>query len=403
MTEAVGRTPTYRHLLRTPGVSRVVATAAIAGIAALARPVALVIFARERTGSFSSAGLVLAGLTAGTMLSAPLRGRQLDRHGYARPLVSLAITSAAATVMLVIAGRADVPAVVLALFALVAGMTNPPVGAALRSLWRELLGDSADLRPAYALVTMLNEISFFAGPLMAGIVIGAASATAGLLTVAGMLLGGTVLFALAPASRAFRPQGQPERLGSPLRFSGVQTLLLTAVGFGAVFGVLDVALPAFAVEHGSSGGGGILLASLSPGIVLGGYLYGRRAGEHRPGHEYARLCLLGAVGLVPLLVGDSILVMASLVAITGAAFAPVTTCQWALVDVVSPPGSAVETTTWLTSTYLVGSVVGAVAAGLMTEHGSPQQAFVAATVAACAASVFAFARRRTLLHSPSPS
>ena len=400
---AVGRSPTYRELFSTPGVLRVVASAAIAGTGALARPVAIVIFAREQTGSFASAGVVLAGLTVGSLLSAPLRGRQLDRRGFAGPLLSLAITSSVATVLLIVAGHAGAPTAVLAAIAMVAGLTTPPVGAALRSLWRELLGDSADLRRAYALVTMVNEISFFAGPLVAGVAIGIASPTAAMVVAALMLALGTVSFALAPASRRMTPREQQDGLGAPLRRPGVRTVLLTALGFGAVFGTLDVALPAFAVEHGSTGGGGLLLASLSPGIVLGGYLYGRRGGEHRPGQEYAWLCALGALGLVPLLLGGSILVMIPLVALAGAAFAPVTTCQWALIDVVSPPGTAVETTTWLSSVYLVGSIAGTTTAGVLAEHAAPKSGFLAAIAAGCVAFAIAAARRRTLDQAASSS
>ena len=181
MARTVERTATYSHLLRSPGVGRVVVTAAIAGIGTTARPVALVLLAREQTGSFASAGLILAGLTAGTMLSSPLRGRQLDRNGYARPLVWLALITSAATLGLAICAGAGAPVGVSVLLALAAGASSPPVGAALRSLWRQLLGDAADLRLAYALVTMLNEIQFFAGPLLAGLLIGIASPTAALL------------------------------------------------------------------------------------------------------------------------------------------------------------------------------------------------------------------------------
>ena len=397
MARTVERSATYSHLLRSPGVGRVVVTAAIAGIGTTARPVALVLLAREQTGSFASAGLILAGLTAGTMLSSPLRGRQLDRSGYARPLVWLALVTSAATLGLAICAGVGAPVGVSVLLALAAGASSPPVGAALRSLWRQLLGDAADLRLAYALVTMLNEIQFFAGPLLAGLLIGIASPTAALLAAGAMQLLGTVIFALAPAARAAPAQDPEHQLGSPLRRPGVRTILLTGMGFGAVFGALDVALPAFAIEQGSSGGGGLLLACVSPGVVLGGYLYGRRRGDLQPSRDYALLSVLAALGLVPLLAGDSIAAMAALVAVAGAAFAPVTTCLWALIDVVAPEGSHVETTAWLTSLFLAGSVIAMAVTGAIVERGSAVDGFVFALGAAVAAAAVSFARRRSLV------
>nr|MBA2523094.1 hypothetical protein [Solirubrobacterales bacterium] len=183
----------------------------------------------------------------------------------------------------------------------------------------------------------------------------------------------------------------------PLASPGAKTLLLTGAAFGAIFGVLDVALPAFAVERESPGASGLLLAALSPGVVAGGYLYGRRAQLRAPGHRYRGLCLLAAGGLVPLAFADSIPALLALTAIAGAAFAPVTTCQWALIDVVAPAGTAVETTSWLTTAYLAGGVTGTAAGAFAAQHASPSTAFWLAVGIAVIAAAIATNRRSTLL------
>ena len=46
--------------------------------------------------------------------------------------------------------------------------------------------------------------------------------------------------------------------------------------FGIAFGVVQVAVPAFTLERGSASAGGVLLACLSLGSLIGGVVYGSR-------------------------------------------------------------------------------------------------------------------------------
>jgi predicted MFS family arabinose efflux permease len=388
----------YGELLRTPGVPRIVGSAALASVGALGRPVAILLYAREHSGSFSTAGLVLAAFTAGALVSGPLRGRRLDRSGFSMALLPLGLLSAAFTAAIVLAGELAAPPIVLAAAALAAGGTTPPVGPALRSLWSKLLGEDARLPVAYALTTMLNEIGFFLGPLLAGLLIAVSSPGLAIAVAAAAVLAGTTLFALAPATRESASGGEPARF-SPIRAPGVRTILITAAAFGGVFGAVEVALPAFAVEHGDPSAGGFLLAALSPGIVVGGFIYGRRAGDELPSRLYWRLCLLATVGLVPLALANSIAALLALTVIAGAAFAPVTTCQWALIDLVAPQGTAVETTSWLTTMYLVGSVAGSAAAGLLSEQYSSGAALLLSIGGGTVATIVAAGRAPTLIPS----
>lgn len=389
----------YARLLRTPGVPRLVTSAAIQGIGSLARPLALLLFARQHSGSFADAGFVVASFTAGALVSGPLRGRRLDRAGYTEPLLVLGLLSGTLTAAVVIAGEAGAPTAVLAGLAAIGGATNPPVYPALRSLWKRLLGESGELHAAYATITMLNEIGFFIGPLLAGAATAVLSPAAALCIASGTVVAGTAAFALAPAVRAAAPAGHEIRK-SPMRSPGVRLLLTTALTFGAVFGVIEIILPAFAVASGEPGAGGLLLAALSPGVVAGGYLYGRREPRRAPGELYWMFCLLAAAGMVPLVLADSVPALVALTVLTGAAIAPVTTVQFALVDIVSSSNQAVETTSWVASTYLAGGAVGTAVGGLVAQHGSIAAGFWIAVAGATVAGLVALIGRRKLASQP---
>ena len=56
----------------------------------------------------------------------------------------------------------------------------------------------------------------------------------------------------------------------------MRTLIATDLPFGAMFGVLDVAVPAFAKAEGSPAAAGAVFAALAVGSMVGGIVYGRR-------------------------------------------------------------------------------------------------------------------------------
>jgi MFS family permease len=201
------RVGAYTKLLRSPGVPRLATAFLALGIANTMTPVAFVLFARAATHSFASASLVLAASTAGGLLFGPARGRLVDRIGPRDAVLRLAIPDIATDIGFIAGAHGHAGAAILVLLAFVAGAVSAPASAALRSVWSKTLAESDDRHAGYALMTMLQETTYIAGPLIAGAVIALWSTTAAVATTAALSFVGAVAF--GTAQKATKPEPRP--------------------------------------------------------------------------------------------------------------------------------------------------------------------------------------------------
>jgi MFS family permease len=376
----------YTKLLRSPGVPRLAFAYLALGLAYTMTPVAFVLFARAATRSYAVASLVLAAATAGGVLSGPIRGRLVDRLGPTDAVLRLVLPDIATDIAFIAAGRGHASAALLVGLGFIAGAVSAPGGAAVRSVWSQTLSETETRHAGYAAMTVIAETTYIAGPLLAGGLIALVSPTAAVATIAVLSFVGAVAFATAPGTRARRPVPPvPGRLPA-LGGAGIRTVVATAAGFGLTFGILDVAFPAFAREHGSTAGAGILLSAFAVGSLIAGFAYGLRPNRTLAGRRYPRLCLLAAAGLAPLILTPGLAAMAALALLSGLCFAPITTCQTAVIDEVTEPAHRAEAFTWLGTVYGTGLAAGAVIAGQLISASGAR----AAIAAACAATVLAW-------------
>jgi hypothetical protein len=115
--------------------------------------------------------------------------------------------------------------------------------------------------------------------------------------------------------------------------------------------------------HGSPATAGVLLSAFAAGSWIGGFAYGLAPPGTPAGARYPRLCLLGALGLLPLVLAPSLAAMVALAALAGLCFAPITTCRLAVVDEVAAAAHRAAAFSWLGSLDSAGLAVGAAIAG----------------------------------------
>jgi MFS family permease len=361
---------------------------------------AIVLYLRERTGSFAIAGVVSGMLAAGSAFGAPVQGRLVDRVGARRVLVPLALVHAIGLGAIVAFAELDAPTVVLILCGFISGFAIPPTSSVLRSMWTDLLEPRLH-QAAYALDSTLIEIVFISGPLLTA-AIAAIFSPAGALIVSAIavVVGNTVFTALPPTKHVEPEEAHERHLLGALSSPGVRTLVLISLPTGVALGILEVGIPAFSRAEGAADAAGVLLAIWSFGSGVGGLLYGtlpRRAGLYR---THLLVAWLLPLTLIPLAIAPSVWVMALLVLPAGCCIAPLLATRNELVGGVAPPGMRTEAYTWPITSFVGGIAIGAALAGVLVEGPGWRTAFVIAASFAAGGALLTLAWRRTVLPVP---
>lgn len=358
---------------------------------------AIVLFVYERTGSFASAGAVSAAYGFAAAIGSPVQGRLIDRAGQTRVIVSAAAIAATGGAALIGLGLAGAPVGVLWLPAVVLGLANPQLSAALRGLWPDLLGDSPEaVRTALALDAIVLETVFIGGPLLAGVLVAVASPAAALVAGVALAAAGALAFASSPPSRAWHGTLTERSLLGPLVAPGMRTLLLAALPLGFALGTLEVALPAFGVAEGDPSLGGYVIAAMSVGSVVAGVAYGARA-PARILRAYLILVAALPLGVALLALPWSPLSMLLLAPLAGATLAPLTAAENEVIGHVAPPGTLTEAYTWIITATVFGISLGVAVAGAIVDAADWRAAIVAGAALSVAGCVAAIARRDTLV------
>lgn len=277
----------YRAIFATPGTKGLSAAGFLARMPMGMYGIAMVTMLSELRGSFGLAGSVVATALVSVALLGPQISRLVDRFGQVRVIVPATTVSVLANVGLLLCAHYDAAAWTLFVWSAMTGCT-PNIGAMVRARWTELYRDApGKLNTAYAFETVIDEICFIVGPILAVGLSIAWFPEAGLLLATVLLAVGTALFA---RQRSTEPPVHP-RTGtggrSALRSPGLCMLVIALTATGVIFSAIEVTTIAFADEQGSKASASVLLAISALGSCAAGSPSGWLV---REGHRNGASC-----------------------------------------------------------------------------------------------------------------
>ncbi|WP_157545986.1 MFS transporter [Hamadaea tsunoensis] len=362
----------YRTLLLVPGVTRVTVPSVIGRLPYGMTTLLFVVAVHYGTGSYAVAGLATAAHSAATALTAPWLGRLADRGHAPRVLAYSGVAYAALLTLLVAGLAARWP--ILAILAVVgaAGAVNPPIAAVTRVVLPRIAPDQA--ATAYALDTVFVELTYVIGPALVAAISAAVNPYAAVLATAAFAAAGALGLASAPAARRFSGAAPSSLTESSVSRRRLLTFALAALVLAggleaAAYGMLEVAIPAYATALGNPAGAGGAIAAWSAGSIIGGVWFSGLSPKMSQWRLFALLMTLNTVGFAAICLAGGLFSLGTILLLGGLVIAPTTTVEIALVTALAPAARRTEAFTWTSTGVFVGYSAGAALSGALASAG----------------------------------
>jgi MFS family permease len=181
---------------------------------------------------------------------------------------------------------------------------------------------------------------------------------------------------------------------------GMRALLLITFVLGVWLGASQVALVAFAHEHGRPGFGGVLIGLTVLSGSVCGLTYGGITWKVDAVQRLLWIGLVLGLGSLPLLLAHSLWLMAPLALVAGIAISPMLITLYSMLSNLVPKSSITEGFAWFASVITFGISAGIAVAGALVDSAESFGALLFLAGAGCAVPPLVLATRRLLARTP---
>jgi len=354
---------TYTALLRRPGTLRFSSAGFVMRLPLSMLGLGVVLFLTLTGSSYTVAAAVSAAGALANAFIGPLLSRYIDRYTQHRMLPWLVAVAVAFQVAFIAAVLLDLPLWTWFVAFCIGEAFVPNVGSLVRARWAHVLDEPSDVRTAFALESVVDEVVFVTGPPLATALAVSFVAWGAVGASIALLILGTVL--LVPLRATEPPPASPEHHDGPaaFRYPGILGIVAVFLLVGGMFGAFEVATVASAEALDARVWTGALLAAYALGSGVAGLVLGaRHLAAPLPVQFRLFLTALAVVSLpFPFLGSAAAIGVFGFLA--GLAVAPTLITGFALVERLVPSGRLTEGLTVVFAGLTVGFAFGASASG----------------------------------------
>ena len=367
----------YRQVLSDPRARAFTLAGFVARLPLSMTGIGIVLLVSLNTGSFGRAGLVTAVGTVAGAIAAPVWGRVIDRAGQALVLVVAAVIQNAGLALLIASVQLGAPLPVTLATAVVVGAGFSLAGSCVRARWSHRLAESPMLDTAFAVEAVLDEVVFIVGPVLVTFLATAFHPALGLGVSAGIgLIGAIALAAQRGTQPPIAPRHTDDGRAHRLPVNTLLPVTFACAALGAIFGGMEVAVVAFALEAGVLPFTGAILLCWAFGSLLAGVVTGTISWRVTPARRLRVGAVALAVSLVPLPFVDRPVMVAGLLALSGMAIAPTLIASVAVTQQAVPTSRLTEALSWCSTGLAAGLALGAAVVGQLIDGSGARAGFV---------------------------
>jgi MFS family permease len=364
----------YSEIFRAPGAKGFASAGFFARLPIAMAPIGIVAMLSQTYGEYWLAGAVSATYALTNAVVAPQISRLIDRVGQTRVVVPTTIVSVIAFAVMIAAANQRWPVWTLFVSALFSA-AMPSIPALLRARWSEIFRDRPELNTAFAFESAADELVYIAG---ASLSVGLSVA---LFPEAGMLVS-TLFLAFGSAAfivqRSTEPRVRPlghGRNGSAIRQRPVQIITFALIFIGAIFATAEVSAVAITKELGQPSAASLVIGVYAVGSFAVGLIVGALNLKMPLQRQLAIAVAVIALTTLPLLVADTVPLLALAVFASGVAISPTFITAFGLIERRVPEAMLTEGVTWVMTGIGIGMALGAFAAGWVVDNFGAQNGF----------------------------
>lgn len=363
----------YRGLLRTPGVARIIAAQLTARFPWGMVSLAYLLHVEHIHHSYAAAGLVLAATSVGQAIAGPLTSRWMGAWGMRRVLT---LTTTICAISMLAVALLVLPVAAYMVIGLIGGLSIPPVQSAVRTIYPKLV-NSSQLTRLFSLDASAQEIIWVVGPVVTTFVAIQISTTLAILLAVAFLVGGGLWFILSPEVGRVRIPRSTRKLGAVLRKRSVLLASITGFLLVAACAAIEAAVVATFGDTGPQAG--VILGIFAIGSLIGGLSLGHIA---MTPWSLARRMFAVFLGLALALASLNFWWIALALLIAGMGIAPALAVLSAMVSGTVKFSETAEAYGWIGTGQLIGAALGSAVAGFLIDATGAVGAYWAAAALA---------------------
>lgn len=338
----------------------------------------LILYISNDTGSYAYAGFLQALFAITSAVATLFSSRLADRIGQRPLLLLLPFVYSFSLILFVASVQLSWSRWIQSVLILAAGAAFPAYGSFVRARWVFVTDrNPRHLRSAFALESIIDELIFAIGPLLATILAFSLGFPSPIIVGAALsLVGGLLLASLKSTAPPIHQNSSQlgDRKGA-LRQPGVFSLVIATTGIGILFGSFDVGVVAFTAMSGTPALAGLILSGWALGSMFGGILFGSRHLEISLPKQLLYTSLFTLVIALPIPFLNSVSLLALVAFLSGFSIAPCLISAFSLTERLVPPRLLTEGLTWANSGLALGFAGGASLGGFLIDTRGTQWAF----------------------------
>jgi len=366
----------YREIFEIAGALRFSIAGFVARIHLSMDRLALLFIVVHKTGSYGLAGLMVATASIVITIAQPFWARAADFYGQGRILYLNTILRFISFTIFILLVRFDFPIWTWFVSIVIAESNTINAGSLVRRRWVNILPNPKLKTTAYSFESLLDEIIFVFGPLLATFLATNVSPVSCLIaSMAFVIIGQPALAKLRDSEPTVEKVKKDLNALNIIKRKSAQAIILPVFFVGGYFGSVGIVVVAFANKAGTPEISGLLLAVWALGSATSALVNGVVGIDFSPAKIFIYSLIFMFIMSLGLFFTNSPLTLGIALFLNGLGISPLLVNAFATMEQEVSQEELTEAMTWVITGTPTGGAIGSAIAGQVIDNFGVSQGF----------------------------